>query len=174
MNQDDPEKRIGDLERQLGEQRGADLPPAQPPQEANVAPGTGSGSRKPGFWAQIVRVLAIFCVGGGLYFLAVGCLNYTNLLRTPRTAATIDYCDNETTCYGRWSVGGVAQTGRIYGDLHGDHPVGSQVDVLVWRGRAYAGHPSQAWFILLMAGSAVAIATGVVLWWSLRRKYKSR
>jgi hypothetical protein len=174
VDQDDPEKRIADLEHQLADQkRGADLPPGQPPQQANTAPGTGSGSRKPGFGAQIVRVLAIFCVVGGLYFLPVGCLNYTNFLRT-QTTATIDHCDNDTTCYGRWSVGGVSQTGQIYGDFHGDHPVGSDVDVHVWRGHAYEGHPIQAPAILLMSGSFVAIATGVVLWWSPRRKYKSR
>jgi hypothetical protein len=65
------------------------------------------------------------------------------------------------------------QTGRIYGDL-GDHPTGSQVDVHLSRGRAYAGHESQAPLILLMSGSSVALVTGVILWWSLRRKYKSR
>jgi hypothetical protein len=148
MVQDDPEKRIGD------------------PQ--------GRGSRKPGLGAQIVRVVALICVVGGVYFLAVGYFNYTNSLHTPTTAATIDHCDNETTCYGKWSAGGVSKTGRIYGDLHGDHPVGSKVDVHVWRGRAYLGRASQAPAILLMAGSFVAIAAGVVLWWFLRRKYTSR
>src|SRR5262249_688564 len=117
MKQDDPEKPIADLDRQ-------------------------PGSPKPGVGPPPLRVLAILCVLGGLYFLAVGGLNYINALRTPTTAATIDHCDNETTCYGTWRVGGVSQTGRIYGDFRGDHPVGSQVDVHMWRGRAYSGHPS--------------------------------
>jgi hypothetical protein len=47
MNQDDPEKRIADLERQLAEQqRGADLPPASPDHaqpHSGSAPGLAQG-----------------------------------------------------------------------------------------------------------------------------------
>jgi hypothetical protein len=111
-DQDDAEKRIADLERQLADQeRGADLPPGQPPQQANAAPETGSGTgnaARVGTRAWIVWVFAIFCVVSGLYFL-------------PAAVS---------------SVG----TARI----------------------------------VMTSGCFVAIATGVVVWWWVRRKYKSR
>jgi hypothetical protein len=180
MGPDDHEKHIADLERQLGEQRrGIDLPTPQPPQ-ANAAPETGSGGRKPGVGAWIVHVFAMSCVVFGLWavlFLAGGLnygLHYIGWLR-PTTTAAIDHCDPDTggeTCYGRWSVGGVSHTGRIHGlPTNGHHGVGSQVDIDVRHGDAHYGHPGPP-SVLMMFGSFVAIATGVVLWWSFRRKYK--
>jgi hypothetical protein len=164
------------------EQRGAvDLPPPQPPL-ANAAPETGSGGRKPGVGAWIVNVFAMSCVVFGLwavFFLAGGLnysLHYIGWLR-PTTTATIDHCDPDTggeTCYGRWSVGGVSHTGRIHGlPTNGHHGVGSQVDIDLRHGNAHYGHPGPP-SVLIMSGSLVAIATGVVLWWSFRRRYKIR
>jgi hypothetical protein len=132
------------------------------------------GPETRGFGSQTVRVLAILCVVLGLYYLPTGYFNYIVAVRTPTTVATIDHCDNPTTCYGSWSVRGVSKSGRIYGDLHGDHPVGSRVDVYVWRGDAHEGRPSKTPAILMMSGSLIALMTGVVLWWSRRRRNKRR
>ncbi|OBH04388.1 MULTISPECIES: hypothetical protein [unclassified Mycobacterium] len=127
--------------------------------------------QRPRLGAKFVRALAIVCVAGGAYYFAVGCFNYIAVLRTPTVAATIAHCDNDTTCYGTWGAGGTSRIRRIYGDIPGTHPVGSRVDVYIWRGQAYAGHPSRVPAVLLLSGSSVAIVAGGVLWWSVRRKY---
>ena len=128
MDQDDPEKRVADLERQLGEQHVSDLPPAQPPQPqpANAAPETGNGSRMAartsslatGVWMGIF--LVAFGVGGLAY---VAYYSYGYWVGTPATA-TVDHCESggllggwgqgsSTYCNGTWSVGGQSQNGPI-------------------------------------------------------------
>jgi hypothetical protein len=167
MSAADFEQLLAIVEHQLGERE---------PQQANAAPEAGIGSRKPSTLAWIVRAFAIFCMVGGLYFLPSSCSALFPNLTSTRTTATIDHCDNATTCYGRWSTARGPVTGRIRGDLHGDHPVGSQVDVYLRRGHDYAftTDASHTLGIWMMSGCLCALATGVVLFWSVRRKYKTR
>jgi hypothetical protein len=157
---------------------GADLPPAQPPEPANAAPETGSGAAKSariGVWPRIVALLGIFCVVGGLLLLRGAVLPAYEYLRGTATTATVGDCVSHTggTCDGRWSVGGVSQTGPIHGvyDRH-DRVVGSQVDVHVRGATAYtASYASLAY--TAMSWGCVALATGLVLLWSVRRKYRT-
>jgi hypothetical protein len=178
MDQDDPEKRVADLEHQLADQKcGADLPLTQPPQPANAASATGSDAPKPtriGAWTRIVAFLGIFCGVGGLMLLRPVLLpdTYGYLLGTP-TTATIDHCVLRSgTCDGRWSLGGVSQTGSIQGVYDGhDRAVGSQVDVHVRGATAYTARYARLIY-LTMSGGLFALAMGLVLWWSAWRKFK--
>jgi hypothetical protein len=175
----------------VGSARGADLEHqlAERQPQANAAHEAGNGGRKPSTGASIVRFFAMFILVGGLFFFGTGALlAYEDSPGTP-TTATIDHCvphvveefgngpphkevDYET-CYGRWSVGGVSQTGPIRGRFHGDHLVGSQVDVHVRGGTAYERRASSALEIWRMFGGFIAIATGVVLYWCARRKIRT-
>ncbi len=67
----------------------------------------------------------------------------------------------------------MSQTGPIHGEFHGDHLVRSQVDVHVRGGTAYQREARSALNIWYMFGGFIAIATGVVLFWSARRKIKT-
>jgi hypothetical protein len=187
MDQDDPGKHITDPEQQLAApKRGADRTPAQPPQQGErVAPGTGSGSRKPArIGAWIVGVLGGFCVFGGLFFgIELGVLHAVAYRLGTPTTATIDHCashsslhGDDETCYGTWGVGGKSNTGPIIGD-YDRHGVGSRVDVHLFSRRdgSYAaltaseGRPNYLW----TSGGVLAIGTGSVLMWSARRKIKT-
>jgi hypothetical protein len=168
MSASDFEELLTIAEHRLGERQ---------PQQANTAPEPASGSRKPSpsTLAWILQAFALFCVIGGLYFFPASCgAAFPNLVSKP-TTATIDHCDNETTCYGRWNVSRGSVTGRIHGDFHGDHPVGSQVDVYARQGRDYAdtAQATHGWGVIAMSGCFLAFATGVVLFWSARRKIKT-
>ncbi len=169
--------------------RESDLPATQPRRpQPSAAPETGSGGRKPGrIRAQIVSVFAIFCILGGLGFAfsqGVGdAISYRD--GTP-TTATIDHCDSTwslrgdyETCYARWSVGGVSRTGPISGDYDRHGGVGSQVAVHVDRSsdrngvyHAYTASEASPKYVMV-SGGLFAFATGVVLWWSARRKVKT-
>jgi hypothetical protein len=180
MDQNDPEKRITDLEHQLAEQqRGADLPPAQPPQLANAAGGTGSVVPKPApmgirTWIGVAFVVVYFG-GPALYWLGVVLLpSYYNYWVGTPTTATIDHCVSGTrseTCYGRWSVGGVSQTGWFPGTVE-DLPVGSQVDVHVRGGTAYTAYwASPSYWTVFLACYVIAFGFGVP--WSVWRRHKT-
>jgi hypothetical protein len=179
MDQKDPEQRIADLERQLGEQRrGADPPPEQPAQQPNTAPERGSGSRTVAYLVLLLATLFGF-VGVG-NFGTGALLTFKDSVGTG-TTATIDHCVPQT-CYAKWSVGGASQTGPILGrdsstfayrPIHGDHLEGSQVDVRVRGGTAYERLASSAQELGRLFGGFVAIAAGVLLYWSARRKIRT-
>jgi uncharacterized membrane protein len=165
----------------------ADLQLAQPAQQADAGPESGGGSRKVAF---LVRFFAMGCLVAGVNIFGTGAiLVYQDSLGTG-TTATIDHCvphvyqesDNGVarqgvdyeTCYAKWSTGGLSQTGPIRGRFHGDRLVGSQVDVHVRGGTAYERQASSAQEdIWRTFGGFVAIATGVVLFWSARRKIRT-
>ncbi len=166
-----------------------DLPPARPPQQANMANATGTVSVKPFTRKWFLQLFAIFCVIAGLNVFGAGALlAYDDSLGTP-TTATIDRCaphvvddfrngstDQKVdyqTCDGSWSVGGVSQTGQIRGKFYGDHLLGSRVEVHVRGGTAYQREPRSALNIWFMIGGFVAIVSGVVLFWSVRRRIKT-
>jgi hypothetical protein len=122
-------------------------------------------------------------VVGGLAFILHGALTFNIYRGGIPTTATIDHCGSQTeivgttrdeTCYGRWSVGGVSQTGPIYGSLTNGHDgVGSLVNVHVRGGHAYAASWGKPWVHLAMSVGLFLVATGLVLWWSARRKNKT-
>ncbi len=159
MDQDDPEKRIADLD----------------------ASETGSGRGKPpsiGVWTWIgASLFVIFCVLGGLNFVRMGVLPwYEYRVGTP-TTATIDHCvsypsrsGGYETCDGRWSVGGVSQTGPIYFGY--DERVGPQVDIHVGGGKAYTAYWARPNYVSIFAGF-FAIASGFAVLWSVWRKHKT-
>jgi hypothetical protein len=156
----------------VGAKRGPDLPITQPGQQANGAAEGGRGGRRV---ASIVQFVAIFCLVAGVNIFGTGAiLVYEDSLGTP-TTATIDHCHQGVgyqTCYAKWSIGGVSQTGPIRGRVYGDHPVGSQLNVHVRGGSAYQPRAStqKIWRI---GGGFAAIATGVVLYWAARRKIRT-
>jgi hypothetical protein len=161
MYQDDSEKRIEDPEQ---------LEPLQPRWK---------------WFPVLVATLSLWVVTlcGALLVLYGAVVAYEN--RGTPTTATIDQCvphvvgqnleghqeaDYET-CYGRWSVGGVSQTGPIGGRFHGDHPIGSHMDVHVRGGHAYTP-PGASLYVMMFVGLFLVV-TGLVLYWSARRKDKT-
>jgi hypothetical protein len=142
---------------------------------------TGTRSRKPArSRARIVSVLGSICVLAGLGLALAGVDHMREYQDGTPTTATIDRCDHET-CYARWTVGGVSQTSEIIGQLPSGHDlVGSQVEVHVTSGDSKSGPYYDAYTAseaspnsaLLFAG-LFAFATGVVSWWSARRKIKT-
>jgi hypothetical protein len=158
MDQDDPEKRIADLENQLaGESRGADLPPAQPPRPMNATKRTASGRRSS---RNVVAAIgaAVFALIG----LSYGANDVLGYSRGTPTIATIISCDPRNTCYGTWSIDGVSQDGLIERGFR-KPAVGSTVDVRVRDGRAFlagAWFPSLAFGGFFLAGSIFALVGG--------------
>jgi hypothetical protein len=129
-----------------------------------------------GVWTQCVGFFGLVCLVGGLLFLRPALVpgTYGYVLGTP-TTATVDHCASRGgTCDGRWSVGGASpQAGPILGVYDGhQRAAGSQVDVHVRGATAYT--PGYARLIYpAMAAGFFAFATGGVLLWSARRKYRT-
>jgi hypothetical protein len=188
VDQDDAEKRIVDLERQLGEQRGADRPPARPPQPANAAPEPGrTGSRKrariwslaTGLWTGMLLLwIGVAGLGYAAYF------SYGYWVGTP-TTATVDHCewgglirsspDSSMYCDGTWSVGGQSQKGPIRppftdNDVNRVGP-GSSLDVHVSDGTAYTADSLGFRFYLGIILGPIFLVWGSA---SLRRAWRGR
>jgi hypothetical protein len=137
MDQDDPEKRIADLERQqtsaIGEPRRHD--PARSPK-------SGSPGR--------VRAILMGLVFAGVptvIFVSVAYNDYAYHLGTPTTAKNVvcvfhpgswvdRYRDSYTSCTAAWSLDGRSYTGEIVGASDGD----KSVDVRVRGGTAYTAN----------------------------------
>jgi hypothetical protein len=110
-------------------------------QDANAASETGPGRQKrppttvPKWIGVSLLVVAPLVVGALLNLFHNAGEIYEYWAGTP-TTATIDHClpGRPGTCYARWSVGGVSQTGPINRTFG---PVGSQLDVRVQGGTAY-------------------------------------
>jgi hypothetical protein len=139
----------------------------QPASPANFEPGKASTV------TSIVRSLAVVFLIGGLYFLPSSTGMVFPSLVSKSATATIDHCDNNTTCYGTWHSGTKLHTGQIRGDFPGAHTAGSPVDVYLNHGNAFTPQYEHSWGIGFMSACLAAIATGVILWWSARRKIKT-
>ena len=90
-----------------------------------------------------------------------GCQFYLYRSGTP-TTVTIDRCvwapkgRGDQNCYGRWSVGGQSQTGRIEQGLGRDYSVGSTLDVRV-RGDSGTAYTAGAAYLPLTLSAGVAV-----------------
>jgi hypothetical protein len=185
MAQDDPEKRIADLEHQLADQkRGADLPPAPPPPPADAAPETGSASHKParkwslptGIWTGIF--LVAFGVASLLY---AGYFSYEYWLGTP-TTAKVGHCerggllprlsqDPSLYCNGTWSIAGQSQNGPIrpaFWSNDGYNGRDTSLDVHVNDG---IGYRLSKYFLYIWLVAPIFVVWGLVsLWRAWRRR----
>jgi hypothetical protein len=131
MDQDDPEKRIADLERQHAD------PVGQPLHDPAGAPSPGSPAKAS--WGRRLLIGLLCALFPGIFF-GVGLHSaYAYRVGTPTTATNV-FCTgghhrNETrTCTGTWSVDGRSHTGYIEGGPDG----GSSLDVRVHGDTAYA------------------------------------
>ena len=118
----------------------------------------GRVSRVVGFFFLLVVFSVAFGIGG--------CQFYLYRSGTP-TTATIDRCVSAgkggPNCYGRWSIDGQSQTGRIEQGLGSDHTVGSTLDVRVRGGSATAYTAGAAYLpLMISAGIAVIIVGSIV------------
>jgi hypothetical protein len=141
MDQDDPEKRIAELERQHTEAAGQ----ARRDQALHLNPDSPhKEGRSQKRWSGVVRsVLVLVAVtlvpfGAGEYEF------HAYRVGTPTTATNVHCVRGSRTlqCTGAWSVGGESHSGKIIGVRHFD---GSTLDVRVRGDTAYtpdAGHRS--------------------------------
>jgi hypothetical protein len=134
------------------------------------------------------QIFSVLCVIAGLNVFGAGALFAYDDSRGTPTTATIDHCVPHVVeglgrgpahqevdlqeCDGSWRVGGVAQTAlstesfaAIIGRIAGGCPCAR-------RHRVSVGNVCSPEH-LVMVGGLVAIAIGVVLNWSMRRKIKT-
>jgi hypothetical protein len=161
--------------------RGAPAAEPPPPTIANAAWGPESSVPKPariGAFAWIwLSFLVLIFLGQGVNWLGGNMLAWYDYRAGTPTTATIDRCVSHTsrsgtyeTCEGTWSVGGLSQTGPIKGI--GNAYAGSQVDVHVRGSTAYVASWGSPDPVTMFLGFA-ALATALVLLWSLWRKHKT-
>jgi hypothetical protein len=222
MDQDDPQKRIAELERQLaerrriagegelcsrpaepstnlgsqgfspmppfpgqvnaGQQAGFGLPPAgwqypvQTPQvgswrAASTGWQTGRGRRSIGTML-VCGFFGLNFLAGGLFGLGRAGYEYHQYQVGTPTTATIVRCWSSRqsgACYGRWSVGGVSQTGEVSsGERHRE---GESLDVHINGGKAYTADSVGSPFYTVIGASFLGIGLGGAL---LRVAWRSR
>jgi hypothetical protein len=170
MDQDDPEERIADLERQHTQTAGQAR--RDQAQHLNLdSPEKAARDKRSRQWTRV----AIFFIPFGLMFFGFAAWNsHAYLVGTPTTATDV-HCvtqssrtglhrSSTTTCTGTWSIDGRSYTGEVAG-TNGDP---SSVDVRVYDGTAYAKTGA---IPLVSVGAIYIIIGSVMLWvkWARRR-----
>jgi hypothetical protein len=131
------------------------------PRAADGAPsGSYPAQRSPS--AQRVSSVVAFVFLSVVFSLAFGigaCQFYLYRSGTP-TTVTLERCVSAgkggPNCYGRWSVGGQSQTGRIEQGLGRDYSIGSTLDVRV-RGDSGTAYTARAAYLPLTLSAAIAV-----------------
>jgi hypothetical protein len=168
VDQDDPEKRIADLEHRLAEQnRGANLLPAEPPPAiSNAGSKTRRGRRSVGVGGWLAVVFFVLMASISVWIDARNVYGY--LAGTP-TTATIVGCSTRrggVHCTGTWSVGGLSHNGPI--EAYESYPTGSAQNVHARGDTAYT-EAWHHWRFYVRAGVGILIAVCVPLV-ALRRR----
>lgn len=154
MDQDDPEKRLADLERQHAE--AVERPRVDPKRKLDP-------KRK-----RLAHLLLIFmAVVPPAIFLTSGAYDsYAYHVGTPATATKV-HCERAGRgigCYGEWSVGGESSSGTIEGISHSD---GSSLNVHVHDGTAYTAGAGLREFRLVAIAVGFYIIVGAAIVWAL-------
>ena len=196
MDQDDPEKRIAEWQRQVAEQKRmaglysqqADAVGQEPafPDDRTAAGRDSASDPGQSRWERLKNWLGVIAAVG-LWLFLIGYLAYEFVAYyagTP-TTATIHECTHARgwRCTASWSVGGQSHTGTV--SVEHDYPPASSVDVRDFAGVAYTSPPWIAIggrhrvpasdllpviFIVIGAIAACAGVGGVVWrrWWRRR------
>jgi hypothetical protein len=128
MDQDDPEKRIADLERQQADAVG------QPGREPARSPKRGSPGKAG--WGRRLLIGLVVALFPTIFFGILVYDSYAYYVGTPTTATDV-HCVGQyrhQTCTGTWSLGGESYTGEIRGAADRD---GSSSDVRVYGDTAF-------------------------------------
>lgn len=117
----------------------------------------GRGRQRVGFGGWFMRIV-LACLGVLFLYMAVDYMHWYQA-GTP-TTVTVTHCTSGrgAYCEGKWTVNGWSQSGQIMNSkIFGAYPVGSSLDVHIWKGTAYTS--TAAYFPLgvgvLMTGGAV-------------------
>jgi hypothetical protein len=160
MDQDDPEERVAELERQHVEAAGQ----ARRDQARHLdqdSPEKAGRDKRSRQWTRV----AIFMIPFGLMFFGFGACNFHAYhVGTPTTAtnvhcvqssSTIVHRSSTTSCTGTWSIDGQSHTGAVVGSFRD----GSSLDVRVHDDIAYTGTGNPTLFqigaIFLIVGSVM-------------------